>query len=149
MRRHFPLREQATPPDRPPVIVMHGSFDSHHLGRIAFDAVQVVDGEKTGNDFPFRRQAHRRRWKNSCNGRRRIPGFKFEATGFIPYAEVSKQLADASVGIVPYEESAGTHCAFVAKIVEYVASGLPTVCTPLKSVRSYFQKRSDGAVLAI
>ena len=56
---------------------------------------------------------------------REIAGFKFEATGFVPYAEVAKHLADASVGIVPYEESAGTHCAFVAKIVEYVASGLP------------------------
>ena len=43
------------------------------------------------------------------------------------------------MGIVPYEESAGTHCAFVAKIVEYVASGLPAVCTPLKSIRRYFQ----------
>ena len=43
------------------------------------------------------------------------------------------------MGIVPYEESAGTHCAFVAKIVEYVATGLPAVCTPLKSVRSYFK----------
>jgi len=40
---------------------------------------------------------------------------------------------------VPYEESAGTHCAFVAKIVEYVATGLPTVCTPLKSVQGYFK----------
>ena len=43
------------------------------------------------------------------------------------------------MGIVPYEESAGTHCAFVAKIVEYVATGLPTVCTPLKSVQGYFK----------
>jgi glycosyltransferase involved in cell wall biosynthesis len=42
------------------------------------------------------------------------------------------------VGIVPYEESAGTHCAFVAKIVEYIASGLPAVATPLKSIKSYF-----------
>lgn len=56
----------------------------------------------------------------------------------MPYAEVSQQLASATVGIVPYEESAGTHCAFVAKIVEYVATGLPVVCTPLRSVRSYF-----------
>src|SRR6185312_10012696 len=61
------------------------------------------------------------------------------ATGFVPYTEVSKHLADASVGIVPYEESAGTHCAFVAKLVEYVASGLPAVCTPIKSIQSYFK----------
>ena len=40
---------------------------------------------------------------------------------------------------MPYEESAGTHCAFVAKVVEYVASGLPAVATPLKSIRGYFR----------
>ena len=57
----------------------------------------------------------------------------------MPYAKVAEYLAGASVGIVPYEESAGTHCAFVAKIVEYVASGLPAVATPLKSIRRYFQ----------
>jgi glycosyltransferase involved in cell wall biosynthesis len=70
---------------------------------------------------------------------KQIPGFKFESTGFVPYAEVARHLVDASVGIVPYEESAGTHCAFVAKAVEYVASGLPAVATPLKSIRRYFQ----------
>ena len=78
-----------------------------------------------------------------------IPNFKFEATGFTPYAEVSKQLASATVGIVPYEESAGTHCAFVAKIVEYVATGLPTVCTPLKSVQSYFKDDPHGEIFGI
>ena len=44
-----------------------------------------------------------------------------------------------AAGIVPYEESAGTHCAFVAKVVEYVASGLPAVSTPLESIRRYLQ----------
>ncbi len=70
---------------------------------------------------------------------RAIPGFHFEATGFVPYAEVAGQLAGANVGIVPYEASAGTHCAFVAKIVEYVAMDCRRVCTPLKSVRAYFK----------
>jgi len=51
---------------------------------------------------------------------------------------VAVQLADARVGMIPYEESAGTHCAFVAKAVEYVAVGLPAVSTPLKSIQSYF-----------
>jgi len=43
------------------------------------------------------------------------------------------------VGIVPYEESTGTHCAFVAKVVEYVATGLPVVCTHLNSISRYFR----------
>ena len=134
----FPLREQLPPPGQPPVVVMHGSFDAHHLGRIAFDAVKTVVAKKPETIFRFvgKRTAGLEKFLQRAQT---IPGFKFEATGFMPYARVSCQLASANVGVVPYEESAGTHCAFVAKIVEYVASGLPTVCTPLKSVRSYFQ----------
>jgi len=134
----FPLRGQLPLPGQPPVVVMHGSFDAHHLGQIAFDAVKYVAVKKPETIFRFvgRRTAGLEKFLQRAQT---IPGFKFEATGFTPYAEVSKQLASASVGIVPYEESAGTHCAFVAKIVEYVATGLPTVCTPLKSIQSYFK----------
>ena len=134
----FPLREQLPPPGQPPVVVMHGSFDAHHLGQIAFDAVKFVAAQKPETIFRFvgKRTAGLEKFLQRALT---IPNFKFEATGFTPYAEVSKHLAGATVGIVPYEESAGTHCAFVAKIVEYVATGLPTVCTPLKSVQSYFK----------
>jgi len=139
----FPLRDKIPVPGQPPVVVMHGSFDAHHLGQIAFDAVRVVVAKKPETIFRFvgKRTAGLEKFLQRAQA---IPGFKFEATGFTPYAEVSKMLASATVGIVPYEESAGTHCAFVAKIVEYVATGLPTVCTPLKSVRSFF--RNDPLV---
>jgi len=133
----FPLR--AGPPAAgPAVVVMHGSFDAHHLGAIAFDAVKLVTAKRPGTIFRFvgRRTPGLEKFLRRAQA---IPDFRFEAAGFTPYAEVSKQLASATVGIVPYEESAGTHCAFVAKIVEYVATGLPTVCTPLKSVQGYFK----------
>ncbi len=134
----FPLRAQLPPPGKPPVVVMHGSFDAHHLGRVAFDAVKWVAAKKPEATFRFvgKRTAGLEKFLQRAQA---IPHFKFEAPGFVPYAEVSKHLASASVGIVPYEESAGTNCAFVAKVVEYVASGLPTVCTPLKSIQRYFQ----------
>lgn len=125
--------------NRSPVIVMHGSFDAHHLGNIALGAIRFVARKKPDAIFRFvgretaSLQAFLRRAK------REISGFKFETTGFVPYDDVAKHLADASVGMVPYEESAGTHCAFVAKVVEYVASGLPSVCTPLKSIQRYFR----------
>jgi glycosyltransferase involved in cell wall biosynthesis len=133
----FPLRAAPPPSAQAPVVVMHGSFDAHHLGAIAFAAVRRVAAKKPETTFRFvgKRTAGLEAFLQRA---RTIPGFKFEATGFVPYAEVAGRLASANVGIVPYEASAGTHCAFVAKIVEYVASGLPTVCTPLKSVRSFF-----------
>ena len=134
----FPLLGQLPSPGKPPVVVMHGSFDAHHLGQIAFDAVKTVAAKKPETIFRFvgKRTAGLEKFLQRAAA---IPNFKFEADGFTPYAEVSKKLASATVGIVPYEESAGTHCAFVAKIVEYVATGLPTVCTPLKSVQGYFK----------
>ena len=134
----FPLRAGPPPADRPPVVVMHGSFDAHHLGRIALDAVKLVVQQRPDTLFRFvgRRTPGLEKFLAAAAA---VPGFKCEATGFTPYAEVSRQLAAANVGIVPYEESAGTHCAFVAKVVEYVATGLPAVVTPMKSVRRFFQ----------
>jgi glycosyltransferase involved in cell wall biosynthesis len=135
---YFPFYVRMIAPNRPPVVVMHGSFDAHHLGQIAFDAIKFVAAKKPETIFRFvgKRTAGLEKFLQRAQT---IPSFKFEATGFVPYAEVARHLADASVGIVPYEESAGTHCAFVAKVVESVACGLPAVCTPLKSIRSYFQ----------
>ena len=136
--KSFPFLARSVFEDRPRIIVMHGSFDAHHLGEIAFGAIQHVVQNRPGVIFRFigRRTAALENLLQRAQ--REIPGFKFEATGFVSYPEVAKHLADASVGIVPYEESAGTHCAFVAKVVEYVAVGLPTVCTPLKSIQRYF-----------
>ena len=135
---YFPFYVRMIAPNRPPVVVMHGSFDAHHLGQIAFDAIKFVVVKKPETIFRFvgKRTAGLGKFLKRAQT---IPNFKFESTGFVPYAEVARHLADASVGIVPYEESVGTHCAFVAKVVEYVACGLPSVCTPLKSIRGYFQ----------
>ena len=134
----FPLRAGPPPPECPPVVVMHGSFDAHHLGRIALDAIRTVVRARPETTFRFvgRRTAGLEKFLRAAQT---IPSFRFEATGFTPYAEVSRQLASANVGMVPYEESAGTHCAFVAKLVEYAATGLPSVVTPLKSVHDYFK----------
>ena len=135
---NFPFRTQPVFEGRPSVVVMHGSFDAHHLGEIAFGAMRHVVQNRPGTIFRFVGRRTAALESLLQRAQTEIPGFKFEATGFVPYAEVAQHLADASVGIVPYEESAGTHCAFVAKVVEYVAVGLPAVCTPLKSIQSYF-----------
>lgn len=141
---NFPLRSQPLVKKESPVIVMHGSFDSHHLGKIAFDAIRCVTKKRPGVIFRFIGKKTSTLEKLLARAQEEISGFRFEAIGFMPYTEVSKQLADAAVGIVPYEESAGTHCAFVAKVVEYVASGLPAICTPIKSIQNYF--KDDGVV---
>ena len=85
----FPLRGQLPPPGKPPVVVMHGSFDAHHLGQIAFDAVKTVAAKKPETIFRFvgKRTAGLEKFLQRAQT---IPNFKFEATGFTPYAEVSQ-----------------------------------------------------------
>ena len=123
---------------RPPVIVMHGSLDHHHLRDIALLAMERVVrdlpeavfrfvGHKTGALETFLRRANQR-----------IAHANIQMTGFVPYTDVAQHLQSADVGIVPYEESTGTHCAFVAKIVEYLAVGLPVVSTSINSAARYF-----------
>ncbi len=137
----FPFQARSIDTNRP-VIVMHGSFDAHHLGGIARGAIRFVTQRRPEAIFRFVGRETDSLTKFLSRVRSEIAGFKFQTTGFVPYDQVSRHLADASVGMVPYEESAGTHCAFVAKVVEYVASGLPAVCTPLASIRRYFQNET-------
>lgn len=128
----------AVAPDRAPVVVMHGSFDEHHLGPIARDAVREVAAARPETVFRFvgRETPALARFVNGL--RTASPAPRIETTGFVPYAEVARQLQQADVGLVPYEESNGTHCAFVAKAVEYLGCGLPVVSTPLENLSRYF-----------
>ena len=54
----FPFRTQLWMKN-PPVIVMHGSFDAHHLGEIAFGAIRFVTPGKARNGLSFRGQTNR------------------------------------------------------------------------------------------
>lgn len=123
---------------RPPVIVMHGSLDHHHLRDIALLAMERVVRELPQAIFRFvgHKTAALETFLKRAAGR--IPDENIQTTGFVPYTEVAQHLRSADLGIVPYEESTGTHCAFVAKIVEYLAVGLPVVSTSINSASRYF-----------
>ena len=83
---YFPFYVRLIAPNRPPVVVMHGSFDAHHLGRIAFDAIKLVVAKKPETIFRFvgKRTAGLEKFLHRAQT---IPHFKFEATGFVPYAK--------------------------------------------------------------
>jgi len=140
---------------QPPMIVMHGSFDHHHLGRIALEALARVARHRPEAKFKFVGKQTPALLDFRKRAEAMVAGLDIECTGFVPYAEIARHLANATVGIVPYEESTGTHCAFVAKIVEYLGVGLPVLSTPLDSARRYFASQPavrfskfDGASFA-
>ena len=132
----FPLTPHPSP--LTPAVVMHGSFDTHHLGPIAIHAISDIALAKPDTQFLFIGRETDALKNLAKRVRADAPLAKLECTGFVPYDEVAKRLGQASVGIIPYESSSGTHCAFVAKLVEYAALGLPVVSTPLTGVKAYF-----------
>jgi len=136
----FTRKEPGTAPlmEKRPLIVMHGSFDHHHLGPIANEAIIHVASKRPDSIFKFVGRQTPALGKFLVQVQRQFPRAQIECTGFVPYTEVASELESATLGIVPYEASTGTHCAFVAKTVEYLALGLPVVCTPLKSALRYF-----------
>lgn len=119
-------------------VAMHGSFDTHHLGPIAIRAITNIALAKPETHFLFIGRETDSFKKLAKRVLSAAPSAKLECTGFVPYSEVSQRLGQATVGIIPYEPSSGAHCAFVAKLVEYAALGLPVVSTPLAGVKSFF-----------
>jgi glycosyltransferase involved in cell wall biosynthesis len=119
-------------------VAMHGSFDTHHLGPIAIRAITNIALAKPETHFLFIGRETDTVKKLAKRVFAAAPLAKLECTGFVPYGEVAQRLGQAGVGIIPYESSSGTHCAFVAKLVEYAALGLPVVSTPLAGVKSFF-----------
>ena len=133
---NFSNREPRT--EEPGTVAMHGSFDTHHLGPIAIRAITNIALARPETHFLFIGRETDAVKKLAKRVLAAAPLAKLECTGFVPYGEVAQRLGQAGVGIIPYESSSGTHCAFVAKLVEYAALGLPVVSTPLAGVKSFF-----------
>lgn len=137
--RLFPFRPPAFwDGKRPPVVIMHGSLDHHHLRGIALDAIERVVRDLPQTIFRFLGQRTDALQTFLKRASAKVPRANIQSTGFVPYTDVASHLKSADLGMVPYEESTGTHCAFVAKIVEYLAVGLPVVSTSINSASRYF-----------
>lgn len=56
-------------------------------------------------------------------------------TGIVPYSELPEHLAMADVAINPFQALHVTNIAFPHKVLQYMASGIPTVSTSLTGLR--------------
>ena len=146
---------ERTPDPTSPVVLMHGSFDQHHLGPIALEAMARVATTRPDVVFRFVGRETPALRQFILKLRSRLPGIRVESIGFVPYEAVASAVQTATVGLVPYEESNGTHCAFVAKAVEYLACGVPVASTPLENLQRHFAREPairfsafDGASFA-
>ena len=136
------FKPQKLNPNSPPTVVMHGSFDTHHLGEIATKAIYLITKKRPDVHFLFIGKETIALKKLTKKIKKLSPSTNITCTGFIDYKRIPEKLSYGHVGIIPYEESAGAHCAFVAKMVEYAAVGLPVVSTPLAGTKKFFSNES-------
>ena len=129
--------------DRNPTVVMHGSFDTHHLGPLAIEAITQITRAKPETHFLFIGKETAALANLTKRVRRSVRSANIQCTGFVDYNLIADGLGQAHVGIIPYESSVGTHSAFVAKMVEYAAVGLPVVSTPLSGVMAFFKNEAS------
>lgn len=127
------------------ILAMHGSMDTHHIGPILEGAIHslALSGAAAGaGGFRFRLRFIGKVTPalQSFLNRAEKAGLSqyLECTGFIPYERIAAALEDVHIGLVPYESSEGSHCAFVAKAIEYLACGIPVVSTPLEGLKAGF-----------
>ena len=137
----FPF--SSTSPALTPTVVMHGSFDTHHLGPLAIEAITQIARAKPETHFLFIGKETAALENLTKRVRRSVRSANIQCTGFVDYKLIADGLGQAHVGIIPYESSVGTHSAFVAKMVEYAAVGLPVVSTPLSGVMAFFKNEAS------
>jgi glycosyltransferase involved in cell wall biosynthesis len=69
---------------------------------------------------------------------------RIEFRGFVPNGQVSSMLSDAAGGISPQRGGVFGSLVFSMKVAEYVALGLPVICSGIATMRHYF---SDDELL--
>ncbi|HAL05386.1 MAG TPA: hypothetical protein DCP58_09740, partial [Verrucomicrobiales bacterium] len=93
---------------------MHGSFDTHHLGPLAIEAITQIARAKPETHFLFIGKETAALENLAKRVRRAVRSANIQCTGFVDYNLIADGLGQAHVGIIPYESSVGTHSAFVA-----------------------------------
>jgi glycosyltransferase involved in cell wall biosynthesis len=60
----------------------------------------------------------------------------------VPIEELPKLLAEADVGLIPNRASNATHLMLPVKLLDYMALGIPTIASRLRTIEHYFGERA-------
>jgi glycosyltransferase involved in cell wall biosynthesis len=122
-------------------VVYHGTVAQRHGLEVAVEAMHRVHAQ-----FPAARFDVYGDGDAAPSVARRIDalgattyiGFR---PGMQPLEELVPALRGAGIGVIPLLADSFTHYMLPTKLLEYVAMGVPVICSDLRSVRDYFSDR--------
>lgn len=136
--RWFPRTAYADTAAEEMRIVYHGTIAHRHGIEIAVEAMQRIH-----SDFPSARLEVYGDGDAAASVAARIEARGASAyirfrPAFVPLERLVPSLQGASIGVVPLLGDAFTNYMLPTKMLEYVAMGVPVICSDLLSVRDYF-----------
>jgi glycosyltransferase involved in cell wall biosynthesis len=132
------FERQAAPPNGRFCLVYHGTVARRHGLEVAIRAIDLA--RQTHPDIAMK-------IVGDGDDIERIAGLVSERgledhvevrRGFVPVEELRPILADATVGLVPLVADPFTRYMLPVKLLEYVALGIPAICTRTSTVAAYF-----------
>jgi glycosyltransferase involved in cell wall biosynthesis len=119
-------------------LVYHGTISPRHGLEIAVRAIASLRGEIEGLELLL---------IGDGDGLARVVDLVRELDvedivtvrpGFVPVADLPELLRDADVGVVPIYDDPFTRFMLPSKLLEYVAVGIPTICSSTDTIRAHF-----------
>jgi len=138
--RWFPLAPLASPCD-PIRVVYHGTIAHRHGIEVAVKAMHQIHGQFPAARLEVFGDGDAAPAVTALIRQLDASSYSRFQPGMLPIERLVPALQGAGIGVIPLLQDRFTHYMLPTKLLEYVAMGVPVICSDLHSVRDYFTEQ--------
>ena len=127
------------------VIFFLGNMDRHDGVDILFEAFRRMDRHGKKLVFVGGGRKYYREFKEMVGLSDTSKDVIF--TGYVPRGEALNYISIADVGVIPFRRRLATDNVFTFKFFEYIALGVPIVCTEIETLSKLIKEKNSGEIV--